>query len=623
MAEGEDIPQLELMSTIGFNGNVNSGLIIHPDREHMIYPLGCNIIIRNLNTNTQEFLTGHKNNISCIAVSKSGKYIASGQVTHMGFKADIIVWDYEKRSLLYRLTLHKVKVEALAFSPNELYLVSLGGQDDGSVVVWNLKTADSICGSPAAVQSAGTTFTVKCASNSDNIFVTAGDGTLRVWELDLANRKIRPTECNMGQLKRIVKCVEVDEQDNFFYCGTTSGDILKINMRTKLVANYGPAKGKFSQGISDIKILKTGDLLVGSGGGAVALVKGNGEKYGLVKPAKKVQGAVTSIALRGEGHQFFVGTDKSEILRFNFVEFDSTTIVSAHYQPVLDVAFPSATSQLFATCSGNDIRVWHTSTSRELLRITIPNMVCNAIEFMEDGGSLISAWNDGKIRAFLPESGKLFYVINNAHNSGVTAIATTSDSKRIISGGGEGQVRVWDITSHPLTQKLREAMKEHKSKVTCIKVTSDNLECVTASSDGTCIIWDLTRFVRNQMVLSSTLFQCVCYHPDGTQIITSGTDRKVAYWETYDGSQIRELEASKSGSINGVDISPGGKRLVTGGDDRLIKLWDYNDGVVSHVGIGHSGNVSRVKMCPHLQYIVSVSQDGAIMTWSFPTEALE
>ena len=59
------------------------------------------------------------------------------------------------------------------------------------------------------MQSAGTTFTVKCASNDDNIFVTAGDGTLRVWELDLANRKIRPTECNMGQLKRIVKCVEV------------------------------------------------------------------------------------------------------------------------------------------------------------------------------------------------------------------------------------------------------------------------------------------------------------------------------------------------------------------------------------------------------------------------------
>ena len=62
----------------------------------------------------------------------------------MGFKADIIVWDFIERKLLYRLTLHKVKVEALAFSPNELYLVSLGGQDDGSVVVWNLQNASAV-----------------------------------------------------------------------------------------------------------------------------------------------------------------------------------------------------------------------------------------------------------------------------------------------------------------------------------------------------------------------------------------------------------------------------------------------------------------------------------------------
>lgn len=57
--------------------------------------------------------------------------------------------------------------------------------------------------------SAGTTYSVKYANKSDDIFVTGGDGTLRVWELDLGNRKIRPTECNMGQLKRIVKCIEV------------------------------------------------------------------------------------------------------------------------------------------------------------------------------------------------------------------------------------------------------------------------------------------------------------------------------------------------------------------------------------------------------------------------------
>jgi len=37
------------------------------------------------------------------------------------------------------------------------------------------------------------------------------------------------------------------------------------------------------------------------------------------------------------------------------------------------------------------------------------------------------------------------YVIGDAHIHGVTAITTTSDCSKIISGGQEGEVRVWKI----------------------------------------------------------------------------------------------------------------------------------------------------------------------------------
>ncbi|MGH0168710.1 UNVERIFIED_CONTAM: hypothetical protein FKN15_055201 [Acipenser sinensis] len=283
----------------------------------------------------------------------------------MGFKADIIIWDYSKREIHARLTLHKAKVEALAFSPNDLYLVSLGGQDDGSVVVWNVAKGEAVCGSPASAPSSGNCLTVKFSNNNDAVFITAGNGT----------------------------------------------------------------------------------------------------------------------------------------------------------------------SELFATCSKNDIRVWHSDTCKELLRITVPNMTCHAVEFMQDGKSIISAWNDGKIRVFTPESGKLIYAINNAHSMGVTAIAATSDCKKIISGGGEGQI---------------------------------------------------------------------------------------GYWEVFDGSPIRELEGSLSGSINGMDISPDGTHFVTGGDDKLVKVWGYNEGEVTHVGIGHSGSITRIKVCPNARSIISISADGAILRWKYP-----
>ena len=52
--------------------------------------------------------------------------------------------------------------------------------------------------------------------------------TLRVWELKPQTRQVTPTDCNLGQLKRIVKCIQVSEDDQYMYCGTTSGDVLQV-----------------------------------------------------------------------------------------------------------------------------------------------------------------------------------------------------------------------------------------------------------------------------------------------------------------------------------------------------------------------------------------------------------
>merc|ERR1711879_247433 len=107
------------------------------------------------------------------------------------------------------------------------------------------------------------------------------------------------------------------------------------------------------------------------------------------------------------------------------------------------------------------------------------------------------------------------------------------------------------------------------------------------------------KIVRLQMVMANTLFECVSYHPEEYQILTSGTDRKVAYWETYDGSQIRELDGSDSGGINGLDIDRNGKFFVTGGVDTILKVWDYHAGEEKYRGIGHADAITKVKISPN------------------------
>jgi hypothetical protein len=65
-------------------------------------------------------------------------------------------------------------------------------------------------------------------------------------------------------------------QDEYAYCGTSTGDLLQVGLANKLFNNLGPktAKGKremFSQGILCSCITPFGDLLLGCGDGTLLL----------------------------------------------------------------------------------------------------------------------------------------------------------------------------------------------------------------------------------------------------------------------------------------------------------------------------------------------------------------
>ncbi|KAJ3374676.1 Cilia- and flagella-associated protein 52 [Allomyces arbusculus] len=612
--------QLKLRSIIGFSGTVPQGLLRHPSGSHRIYPLGSNVVLQNLVTGEQEFLQGHTNLITCLAVSKSGRYIASGQVTHMGFQADIILWDFATRKAIKHLSLHKVKVEALAFSPNDLYLASLGGEDDNSVIVWDLERGNAICGAPASKDSAGVALCLAYLNNDDLAFVTGGHCNLRVWEVNVAARKVKPTDCQMGTIKRIVKCITVDHQDEFMYCGTTTGDLLQVAVATKLFKNSGPPKEKdnFSLGIISCALSSDGQgILIGAGDGTLAHMSLHGLK---VSRRTKLDGKVTSIC-PVRGTHIMAATSQSNIYAVDVATMDSTRVITWHYSPVNDIAFPPDSSEVFATASDTDIRIWGAQSAQEYLRIRLPNLEAKCIIFQKDGRSLITGWTDGKIRAFGPQSGRLQFEIHDAHKKCVTALAVTDIDRRdgtyrIVSGGEDGQVRIWRISRH--VQQLENAMKEHKGTVTCIKIRKNNSECVSSSSDGSCIIWDLVRHVRNQVLFAPSFFKAVCYYPEENQLLTSGTDRKVAYWEAYDGSLIREIEASQSDAINGLDITQDGMHFVLGGSDKIVKLYRYEEGDMTHVGVGHSTDILKVKISPDQRSIVSVSSDGAVFQWEWP-----
>jgi len=185
----------------------------------------------------------------------------------------------------------------------------------------------------------------------------------------------------------------------------------------------------------------------------------------------------------------------------------------------------------------------------------------------------------------------------------------------------EGEVRVWRIGRQ--TQVMEASLKEHRGRVDEVRINKNDTQAVSASYDGSCIIWDIVGHTRIMCLFESTMFKQVVYHPDESQLLTTGSDRKITYWDCFDGNAIRMLDGSSTGEVNALAITAEGEHFVSGGQDKVVKLWSYDEGLTQYNGTGHSGAITRIAIAPNQQFIVTVGTEGAIFIWHTPKAVLE
>jgi WD40 repeat protein len=588
-------------------------------------------------------LDGHTRPVSCIKVSSDGAYIASGQSNFVGVKADVIVWDFAEakrciehgqvmageQCFIRRLKQHLSLVQDLSFSCNNDYLCTLGGQDDNALVVWRIDTGEALCGSPAGADS-----TLCCAflNGRNDRIVTGGYYSCKVWQIDFSLPKLSAMDVKMGTLRRVFQSVSIDDNDQFGYFGTMTGDVVKVKIdRNDISSPNDPdtvcptmvalSKERFTKGVQVVRCVlnkKSGNtnVLVGAGDGTITYLN---PTMNVVKSCKaNVTGSVTSISMNNSGN-IIVGTNLCNKYTMNADLTGSELIMSCHCGPINDVAFPDGCPDLVVTSSTGDIRIWNVRVRQELLRIQVPNLTCSCCSVTPTGSALVSGWDDGRIRAFYPETGRMKFVIPDAHAENVTAIAICDSDAispwRVISGGAEGKVRIWNVSSSH--QSLVASLKEHRGAVNCIKVNKDSTQCISASSDGSCIVWDLERYVRITAFFDATIFKSVVYHPDESQMITCGSNHKITYWDAVDGQAIRVIEGGNDVMRN-LDIDAEGEFFISCGQDSLVKVWHYDDGIPAATGRGHSGAISAAKLSPDQSQIVTVGEHGEIIFWDLP-----
>ncbi|MFN2367941.1 MAG: hypothetical protein ABR605_03175 [Desulfurivibrionaceae bacterium] len=105
--------------------------------------------------------------------------------------------------------------------------------------------------------------------------------------------------------------------------------------------------------------------------------------------------------------------------------------------------------------------------------------------------------------------------------------------------------------------------------------------------------------------------------PDGSLIVSGGSDGRVGIWKVADGSKLHTLGEYRQ--VSDVSFSPDGQRVICAatdsGKNEVLHIWDYQAEKVRVELEGHSQKINTVAYSPNGKMIASGSDDNTLRTW--------
>jgi WD40 repeat protein len=248
----------------------------------------------------------------------------------------------------------------------------------------------------------------------------------------------------------------------------------------------------------------------------------------------------------------------------------------------------------------------------------------NAVAFGPDGRRIVSGGDDGTVRVWDAATGEAVGVPMTGHGGWVNSVAFSPDGQRIASGGEDGTVRVWNAdtgraVAGPMTGP---GGGEDFRGVDSVAFSPDGQRIASGGNDGTVRVWDAAtgEAVGVPMTDHEEGVNSVAFSPDGRRIASGGEDGTVRVWDAATGEAVGVPMTDHADWVNSVAFGPGGRRIVSGGDDGTVRVWDAATGEAVGVPMTGPGDwVNCVSFGPDGRRIASGGDDGTVQLWDATT----
>ncbi|XP_041358721.1 periodic tryptophan protein 2 homolog [Gigantopelta aegis] len=240
---------------------------------------------------------------------------------------------------------------------------------------------------------------------------------------------------------------------------------------------------------------------------------------------------------------------------------------------------------------------------------------CIATIDINDTGDWIALACSGLGQLLVWEWQSETYVLKQqGHFNNMSSLAYSPDGHNIATGGDDGKVKVWNMSSG----FCFVTFNEHQGGITGVTFNQNGQVVLSSSLDGTVRAFDLNRY-RNFRTFTSprpAQFSCLASDNSGEIVCAGGLDTfEIFVWSMKTG-RLLEVLTGHEGPISSLCFSPVSAILASGSWDKTVKLWDVFEAKGAKESLSLITDVLAVTFRPDGQELAVATLDSTISFWN-------